>query len=197
MYYLNNAEDSLLNIYSPEKRQVPSKWIRRQVEAAYGWLGLDCCEEARRELEKIPPMFRVQEDVTACKVQILMKEEKWQAAYSLCVYLMRHFPEHLDAYLNGACCLHRQSQSEEAKFLLLSAPVELREDPVFFYNLACYECNVGNFRLSRLLLDRSVDMDPEFYDFALIDTDLEALWEDLVSKPPSVLPDPSPQAQRR
>ena len=57
----------------------------------------------------------------------------------------------------------------------MSGPETLHADPTYHYNLACYECRLGNFDLARVHLDRSFHLDKKYRDFAKTDPDLKAL----------------------
>jgi hypothetical protein len=59
--------------------------------------------------------------------------------------------------------------------MLLSGPAALRCEPIYFYNLGCYEALLGRARDARRHLQISFQMDPSFRDIARNDPDLKSL----------------------
>jgi hypothetical protein len=47
------------------------------------------------------------------------------------------------------------------------------------YNLACYECQLGDTDGAKMRLRRAIEIDLAFRSIALEDEDLEPLWETL------------------
>jgi hypothetical protein len=47
------------------------------------------------------------------------------------------------------------------------------------YNLACYECQLGNLDSAKLYLEQAIRMNPGFRKQALDDPDLDPLWKAL------------------
>jgi len=59
--------------------------------------------------------------------------------------------------------------------VLLGGPEALRAEPTFHYNLACYECVLGHLDLARMHLEKSIQLDTKYRDFARGDPDLAPL----------------------
>ena len=87
------------------------------------------------------------------------------------------FLAHNASALHSAFCLHELGQTEAARKVLLDGPATLHAEPVFHYNLACYECMLGNLELARVHLEKTFDLDKKFRDYAKTDPDLERLRE--------------------
>jgi hypothetical protein len=51
----------------------------------------------------------------------------------------------------------------------------LHDEPTFHYNLACYECRLGHLDLARIHLEKSIELDKNFREFAKSDPDLAPL----------------------
>jgi Tfp pilus assembly protein PilF len=48
---------------------------------------------------------------------------------------------------------------------------------IFHYNLACYECQLGDIDGAKERLRRTFEIDADFREIALEDADLKPLWE--------------------
>lgn len=84
-------------------------------------------------------------------------------------------PDEVGGFIHAAFCLHELGRSLEARDTLLSGPTSLKAEPTFYYNLACYECALGNLNEARSRLDRSISMNRKFREFSLTDPDLAPL----------------------
>jgi tetratricopeptide (TPR) repeat protein len=73
-------------------------------------------------------------------------------------------------------------RTEEARDLALPAIACFPKHAILQYNLACYECQLGNFENARLWLDRSIAMKKELGDYARKDPDLAAYWQHFSQK---------------
>jgi hypothetical protein len=63
--------------------------------------------------------------------------------------------------------------------MLLKGPPALRREPIFFYNLGCYEALLGRPREARRNLEISFIMDSNFREIAKKDPDLKSLQTSL------------------
>ena len=86
-------------------------------------------------------------------------------------------PEKPIGFIHAAFILHETGCTDEARTLLLGGPDSLHRDATYHYNLACYECVLGNLDLARMHLDRSFELDKKFRDYAKSDPDLAKLHE--------------------
>jgi hypothetical protein len=50
---------------------------------------------------------------------------------------------------------------------------------IFHYNLACYECQLGEIEVAKAQLKHAFKSDPSWRSAALADEDLEPLWDSL------------------
>jgi len=78
-------------------------------------------------------------------------------------------------FINSAYCMHALGRTGEAKELLLGGPASLRERPLFHYNLACYEAQLGDLPEARRRLARAVELRPDLAEGATTDPDLAPL----------------------
>ena len=143
--------------------------------AAQGYAELGMFDDALAELDSLPE--KGQRDPTAMELRlgVLMQARRWKPALTISRRLTRAFPDKNIGYIHTAFCLHELGKTEEARSALLNGPQTLHTEPTFHYNLACYECHLGNMDLARVHLDRSFQLDKKFRDFAKSDPDLQAL----------------------
>jgi predicted Zn-dependent protease len=154
---------------------------RRHLEAAEGWLGLGNFLEANEELECITPQMRVHPDVLELRWQIYAKGEKWEACVDIARAITKLAPSHPHGWIHWAYSLHELKRTKEAKAVLLPVADKFPEESLMRYNLACYECQLGNLKEARRWLERAFDSgDPRRLKLmALDDPDLDPLWANI------------------
>ena len=143
--------------------------------AAQGYFELEMHREAIVELDKLPLAEQLRPDVLEMRVLILMKDHLWREALSASEKLCAVAPEVPVGFIHAAYCLHELGQTREAKELLLEGPASLVNDATYHYNLACYECALGNFETARAYLNASLSMDEKLREIAENDPDLKPL----------------------
>jgi predicted Zn-dependent protease len=148
---------------------------KRTLVAAQGYCELGMHDDALAELDTLPPEAQALPTVLEMRLVILMQARRWKEALEPSVALCRLQPESTSGFVHAAFCLHELGRTAEAKEMLLSGPATLRDEATFYYNLACYECALGNLDIARQLLDRSFSMDSKFREYAKTDSDLEPL----------------------
>ena len=147
----------------------------RTLLAAQGYSELGMFDEALDELSDLPGPATEHATVIELRTVILMQAHRWQPALKASRELCRREPGKTSGFIHAAFCLHELGKTSEARDVLLGGPEILRAEPTFHYNLACYECALGNLDLARMHLDRSFALDKKFRDFARTDPDLAAL----------------------
>jgi hypothetical protein len=77
--------------------------------------------------------------------------------------------------------LHELKRTAEARDLLLPAVSKFPREATLTYNVACYECRLGNLSVARQWLKRTfaLKMGPPFRLEAQSDPDLEILWPEI------------------
>ena len=93
--------------------------------------------------------------------------------------LMRNAPNDPDWVISYAFATRRAESIKSAKAILLEAIQRHPNEPVIPYNLACYECQLGNLESAKQYLEQAIKMNPRFRAGALDDPDLEPLWNSL------------------
>lgn len=132
-------------------------------------------EDAVFELDRLPITAQLRADVLEMRILALMKASRWRDAIAACEKLCAVEPDSPVGFIHAAFCLHELGRTMEAKEVLLEGPAALIKDPIYHYNLACYECVLGNIDTARAYLDTSVSMDGKLRDFARTDPDLKPL----------------------
>jgi predicted Zn-dependent protease len=153
----------------------------RTLIAAQGYSELGMFDEALQELGTLP--IDAQQDITAVEMRlmILMQAKRWKAALATGRELTQLAPDKTAGYIHSAFCLHELGKTDEARTVLLNGPPALHHEPVYHYNLACYECMLGNLDCARTHLEKSVQLDKKFRDYAKSDPDLKPLHEESAS----------------
>ena len=147
----------------------------RTLLAAQGYTELGMFDDGLAELDTLPPKARRDPTAIELRLAIFMQAKRWKQALTTSLQLTSACPDKNLAYIHTAFCLHELGRTDEARAVLLTGPETLHTEPTYHYNLACYECLLGNTQLARVHLDRSFDLDKKFRDFAKTDPDLKAL----------------------
>lgn len=147
----------------------------RIITAAQGYFELEMHREAIAELDRLPLAEQIRPDVLEMRVLILMGNNRWKEALAASEKLCAVMPEFPVGFIHAAYCLHELGRTREARELLLEGPAALVQDATYHYNLACYECALGNLEVARAYLKASLEMDEQLEAFARQDPDLKPL----------------------
>ena len=148
---------------------------RLRAAAGYAELGMD--RESLAELNAIEKPERERPEVLQLKLHHLMREKNWARALSTSRKLCRVAPQCTAGYLHAGFCLHELGKTLQAKKLLLRGPVGLLREPIYYYNMGCYDALLGNSKSAQVHLLTSFKMDPSFRDIAKKDPDLQSVQE--------------------
>ena len=146
---------------------------RVRTACGYAELGMD--RESMAELNAIPKAYQNRPEVLQLRLHHLMMRKSWQRALTLSRKLCRVAPDCGAGFLHAGFCLNQLGRTEDARLMLLSGPAALRCEPIYFYNLGCYEALLGRARDARRHLQISFQMDPSFREIAKNDPDLRSL----------------------
>jgi Flp pilus assembly protein TadD len=153
------------------------------LSAAQGWLELGNAAEALSELAKISPAQQAHPSVLELRWSACAATESWAPALETATDLIRVAPENANGWLNRAYALRRVeggglAQAWEA---LLPAVEIFPKEPVVFFNLACYACQMGRLDEARRKLRRAAEIGDakDIKRMALEDADLKPLWDEL------------------
>jgi len=148
----------------------------QHLEAAHGFVDLGMFRDANDELEKIHPEVLYVPEVLALRLCIYQKLEKWELMQSTAKKLLQDDPADPQWAINLAYATRRADSIEAARQILLNFLNINDREPLVFYNLACYECQLGDLKKAKEYLDHAFTMEPELRTQALEDEDLEVVW---------------------
>jgi Flp pilus assembly protein TadD len=153
------------------------------LSAAHGWLGLGCPEDSRQELARIAPENQFHPDVLETRWMIATHERDWPAALTMADQEVELYPDDVSGWLHRAYAVRRIPDGGLllARAALMPAAEQFPSEPIVAYNLACYDCQLGQLDDARAWLDRAIRIgDPdEIRKLALADEDLKPLWPEL------------------
>jgi Flp pilus assembly protein TadD len=153
------------------------------LSAAIGWLGLGNVAEAGAELEKIAPPFQSHPDVLAVRFDLHAAAGRWDAATAIAGTLTRLEPDQPGVWISLAYATRRKTGGGivQARAILIQARQTFPEEKIIAYNLACYDCQLGDLNAARLWLEKACQLGDtrQIKHMALQDPDLEPLWPDL------------------
>lgn len=153
------------------------------LSAAIGWLELGNVTEAIAELEKIAPQFQSHPDVLAVQFDIHAAAGKWDAAAEIAGTLTQLEPEQPGTWISLAYATRRKTGGgiPQARAILIQAQRTFSKEQIIAYNLACYDCQLGDLEAAKAWLDKACTLGDarKIKHMARQDPDLEPLWPDL------------------
>jgi Flp pilus assembly protein TadD len=147
----------------------------RHLLAASGYAELDMVRESMAELNAIDPELQDRPEVLQVRLHNLMRRKKWVQALRVSQKLCRVAPNCCTGFLHASFCLHELGRTAQAKKILLKGPALLLNEPIYYYNLGCYDALLGNVQDARFHLHTSFEMDESFRELAKNDPDLKSL----------------------
>ena len=134
--------------------------------AAAGYAELDMTRESTAELNAMDDEFQDRPEVLQLRLHNLMRTRKWTQALRVSHKLCRVVPECCTGFLHASFCLHELGKTAEAKKILLKGPAVLLKEPIYYYNMGCYDALLGNVFDAQVHLQRSFEMDSSFRELA-------------------------------
>jgi Flp pilus assembly protein TadD len=159
---------------------------QHHLSAAIGWLGLGSWEEAKLEIDKISRENRSSPAVLLVEYDVYAASRDWVRAADVANMLVDILPDQPGVWLSLAYAVRRKSDGgvEQARSILNKAEEMFPGETMVAYNLACYECQLGNMEVARDWLDKAMARGSakEIIGLALKDPDLEPLWDQICDK---------------
>jgi predicted Zn-dependent protease len=146
-----------------------------QLRAACGYAELGMTRESLAELNAMDPYHQNRPEVLQLRLHHLMRDKKWTQALRVSQKLCRAAPDCSAGFLHAGFCLHELGKTAEAKALLLRGPAALLQEPIYYYNMGCYEALLGNMNDAFSNLETSFKMDETFRELAKKDPDLKSV----------------------
>jgi Flp pilus assembly protein TadD len=153
---------------------VDFQW-RLRVACGYAELGM--ARQSLAELNAIESDLQDRPEVLQMRLHHLMRAKKWACALTVSRKLCRVAPQCSAGFLHAGFCLHELGKTAKAKELLLKGPVTLLKEPIYYYNMGCYDALLGNPKSAQVHLLTSFKMDSSFRELAKRDPDLKSVQE--------------------
>lgn len=154
------------------------------LNAARGWLELGNVPEAWAELREILPRWHEHPDVLILMWDLYAAEKLWAKALAIARQTVNWYPNNISGWIHQSYALHELKRTEEARDALSRAVDRFPKEGLIPYNLACYECQLGQLVAAKrwLTLAEKLDGKEVVKERALTDPDLKPLWEYLRGK---------------
>jgi predicted Zn-dependent protease len=149
------------------------------VRIAEGYSELGMLEDALGELGQLDAEHQERLEVLRMRVDILLRKQDWEDALRLSLRFCAVNPNQPYGYVHAAFCLHELGRTSEAKQTLLDGPASLLDEPVYYYNLACYDTVLGNIEQAKVYLRASFRLDKSFKTMAKNDPDLKQIRDEI------------------
>src|ERR1700719_3475700 len=149
------------------------------VRIAEGYSELGMLDDALAQLDQLETEHEDRLEILRMRVEILLRKQNWKDALQLSQRLCAMNPDQPYGYVHAAFCLHELGQTSEAKQTLLDGPASLLDEPVYYYNLACYDTVLGNLEQAKVYLRASFSLDKSFRQLAKKDPDLQRIRDEL------------------
>jgi Flp pilus assembly protein TadD len=148
-----------------------------------GWLELGNWREAAAELEGVAPALSQHPAVLGLRYEINAQAGHWDLACEAAVSLARMLPDEPGAWTKLAYATRRKPGGgiPPAKGILTAARRRFPAEILIAYNLACYECQLGNLPQARALLREAFQQGnaSQLKQMSLSDPDLEPLRQEI------------------
>jgi Tfp pilus assembly protein PilF len=152
---------------------------QRHLTAAEGYLELGLFLDANEELENISAESRSGSEVLAVRAQVYLKLKRWELLQVVVRRMTLTDPGNPRWRLLWAWATRRVDCIAAARLILLTAVEDHPENALMHYNLACYDCQLGELEVSKARLRHAFKLDPRLRVCAIDDEDLKPLWDSL------------------
>jgi tetratricopeptide (TPR) repeat protein len=149
----------------------------RHITAALGYLELGMFDEAVDELHCLPVERLGHPGILQLESTIHIRGGHYEQALEISTHLCQVSPENPSPWLDKAFCLHELSRTSEARECLLHGPPCLKSEATYYYNLACYETQLGSMDTARHYLEKAITMEARFLRASKNDPDLAPLYQ--------------------
>jgi len=148
-----------------------------------GWLGLGNWREAAAELVAVAPALSRHPVVLRLRYEIHAQAGHWDLASQAAFIFARTMPDEPGAWIKLAYAIRRKPGGgiPPAKEILAAARRRFPAEALIAYNLACYECQLGNLAQARVLLREAFQLGDlaQLKRLSLSDPDLEPLRREI------------------
>ncbi len=153
------------------------------LDAAIGWIGLGCADEAHAALSQVSARYEKHPQVLEARWSLAAFERQWDNALRIADEELARVPGDAGGWLRRAYALRRVNGGgiPQAWEALLPAAKKFPSEPVIAYNLSCYACQMAQLDIARHWLQRAVMIGQKdgIKKMALADEDLQPLWPEI------------------
>lgn len=155
------------------------------LHAAEGWLELGNAREAQAELDCISDTAQGRVEVLAIRWGILAQFKSWEQGVAVATRIVELAPKEVFGWIHRSYALHELKRTQEAHDLLLPAARLFPKVETIPYNLACYDCQLGDLAAARDWFHRAWKLHDraDLKARALEDSDLKPLWPEIAKLP--------------
>jgi lipopolysaccharide biosynthesis regulator YciM len=157
--------------------------VEKRIAYAMGYLELGLINQASDELESIEGEARLTIQVMLARIELYMAAKDWELLVAVAKGVARADPKQEQAWISWAYGQRRHTSLADAKPVLLEAEQHIGETcAMLYYNLACYECQLGDIEAAKVRLRRARKIGGnEFRALALDDEDLKPMWAQIAA----------------
>lgn len=161
------------------KPQIPTSKLLSYAE---GFIELGLLNDAANELEKVAFEDRLTPPVLFCRIKLYMAAKQWDMVEAMAKPLVTIPNVDAAVWVHWAYAVRRLRSVSEAKDILLKAePIYGKTCGMLQFNLACYECVLGNITEARKRLRMACKLDKQFKALALDEPDLKGLRDEIAA----------------
>jgi predicted Zn-dependent protease len=150
--------------------------VREKIEPAYGYHGLGLHHDAWTVLDDLSPEEKTHPLVALLRLDILLALHRYDDAVALGTGACRQWPILDGFFFKTATALMHLGDHAKAKDLLLAGPESLPKKAIYWYDLACCQCKLGEVDQAKKSLSECFNRDDSLRAPALDDPDLEPIW---------------------
>jgi predicted Zn-dependent protease len=149
---------------------------RKRLAYALGYIELSLLREARAELARLTAKEREMPEAMAVLVELAMVEDDWRQVIRLAPRVAKVAPAVERPWIAWAYALREVGKIEEAREVLLRGAEAIEKPTVLVdYNLACYDCLLGDRDGASRRLMRVFKREPGWRAQAMEDPDLKSM----------------------
>ncbi|WP_175414707.1 TPR end-of-group domain-containing protein [Nibricoccus aquaticus] len=155
---------------------------RKRLAYALGYIELSLLREARAELARLSVEERAEPEAMAVLVELAMVEDDWRQVIRLAPLVAKAAPAVERPWIAWAYALREVGKIEEAREILLRGAEVIEKATVLVeYNLACYDCLLGDQAGAKRRLAKVFKREPGWRAQAKADPDFKAMdWRSFV-----------------
>jgi predicted Zn-dependent protease len=153
--------------------------FEQKFRIAEGYAELGMLDDALTQLDELDPEYRDRLEILRMRVDVVVQKRDWPSGLQLSLRICAVHPSESCGYIRAAFCLHELGRTSEAKQTLLAGPAALLDEPIYYYNLACYEAVLDNLEQAKVYLRASIRLDKSFRELAKGDPDLQRIKGEL------------------